>query len=458
MAAIADEPAPRGAFAASTRTGRRSPLAVLVDAWRVATTPGRPMLMRAQALAFVLVAAVAVASLGTRGRGRGREPADARRHAPAGTERTAEPQPGTQPAAVDAADDPRRRRPRRTTPARSRPRHPKARTAPAAHRRHARRPPVTTMRTRPQSRARPSSPERPSNPARPSSPATTRRARARARGQAQARVPATTAPTTTDWHPASSSRLGGVIVVIGAVEARAAEGQGMAAIPAGLASGIALAAAGAGARVEVVTRLGEDGAGDALLLAFAAAQVGHVATLRDAAHATPIVRAADEPIDPDAADEADVASSVDGPRMHPAGPSSRPPTWRSPCATCPTTGSSSWSTRPRPGSSARSWRPLTGPAPISWSSPRRTARLPDGLPDGSVLLAADPDADAVASIVGRYAAAVDGGDDPADAFRTTLGAVAADRLEPELALGRSLGGGGGDERLDELRVHRCARC
>lgn len=66
MAALADEPAPRGAFAATTGGhGRRSIIAVVVDAWRVATTPGRPFVMRARALAFVLVVALAIGSLGT---------------------------------------------------------------------------------------------------------------------------------------------------------------------------------------------------------------------------------------------------------------------------------------------------------------------------------------------------------------------------------------------------------
>jgi hypothetical protein len=65
MAALADEPAPRGAFAATAGHGRRSIVAVVVDAWRVATTPGRPFVMRAQALAFVLVVALAIGSLGT---------------------------------------------------------------------------------------------------------------------------------------------------------------------------------------------------------------------------------------------------------------------------------------------------------------------------------------------------------------------------------------------------------
>lgn len=88
-----------------------------------------------------------------------------------------------------------------------------------------------------------------------------------------------------------------MIVVIGAVVARR---NGTDIVPGGLASEIALAAAAAGARVEVVARIGDDPPGDAVLLAFAAAGVGHVATLRDAARTTPVtLDDDDEPIDPD---------------------------------------------------------------------------------------------------------------------------------------------------------------
>jgi hypothetical protein len=49
----------------------------------------------------------------------------------------------------------------------------------------------------------------------------------------------------------------------------------------GLAAGVAATAATAGSRVELVGRVGEDRAGDALLLALARAGVGHAAMLRD---------------------------------------------------------------------------------------------------------------------------------------------------------------------------------
>ena len=90
-----------------------------------------------------------------------------------------------------------------------------------------------------------------------------------------------------------------MIVVIGAVHA---SGSGEVA-PAGLAAGIALAAAAAARAVELVARIGDDPAGDAVLLAFAAAGIGHVATLRDPARRRPPVEADDEPMDRSTVDD-----------------------------------------------------------------------------------------------------------------------------------------------------------
>jgi hypothetical protein len=55
----------------------------------------------------------------------------------------------------------------------------------------------------------------------------------------------------------------------------------------GLSAAIAIAAARAGAAVQVVGRVGEDAAGDQVLLALAAAGVGHVAVLREPGRPTP---------------------------------------------------------------------------------------------------------------------------------------------------------------------------
>ncbi|MEJ7697521.1 MAG: hypothetical protein WKF78_13100 [Candidatus Limnocylindrales bacterium] len=49
---------------------------------------------------------------------------------------------------------------------------------------------------------------------------------------------------------------------------------------------VAVAAVRGGARVELISKIGDDAIGDELSLALAGAGIGHVATLRDAAHAT----------------------------------------------------------------------------------------------------------------------------------------------------------------------------
>ncbi|MEY4389294.1 MAG: pfkB family carbohydrate kinase [Chloroflexota bacterium] len=71
-----------------------------------------------------------------------------------------------------------------------------------------------------------------------------------------------------------------MIVVIGSPSATAGRA-------AGLAADVARAIAGTGARVEIVGRVGDDAAGEELLLDLSRAGVGHVAVLRDPAHPTP---------------------------------------------------------------------------------------------------------------------------------------------------------------------------
>jgi hypothetical protein len=90
-----------------------------------------------------------------------------------------------------------------------------------------------------------------------------------------------------------------MIVVVGrpAILAHSAPGprDDAAARPAGLVAGIAVAAATAGARVEVVGTIGDDEDGDALTVALSRAGVGHAALLRDPVAQTP---RAGEPSEP----------------------------------------------------------------------------------------------------------------------------------------------------------------
>jgi sugar/nucleoside kinase (ribokinase family) len=89
---------------------------------------------------------------------------------------------------------------------------------------------------------------------------------------------------------------------------------------AGLATGIARAAASAGSEVQVVGKVGEDPGGDAILLDLAAGDVGHVAILRDPSRPTPATGPAsvDEPAfddddgNPPTADDGERISNVSG--------------------------------------------------------------------------------------------------------------------------------------------------
>ena len=66
----------------------------------------------------------------------------------------------------------------------------------------------------------------------------------------------------------------------------------------GLAAGVARAAAAAGAEVQLVGKVGEDPAGDAVLISLARGGVGHLALLRDAGSATPMLRPDPTEVDP----------------------------------------------------------------------------------------------------------------------------------------------------------------
>jgi hypothetical protein len=80
-----------------------------------------------------------------------------------------------------------------------------------------------------------------------------------------------------------------MIVVIGSPVVTPTEGPDRAG---GLGPGIARAAARAGAAVQLVGKVGDDADGDSTLIALAQAGIGHVAVLRDPAHATPALGAA----------------------------------------------------------------------------------------------------------------------------------------------------------------------
>lgn len=221
-----------------------------------------------------------------------------------------------------------------------------------------------------------------------------------------------------------------MIVVIGSPIGRLVEGT---VVAGGMASRVALAAAGSGRAVQLVGRTGDDAIADGVVLDLARGGVGHVALLRDPARATPLEARPDH-------EEADAAAPRDGDEAA-AEPGARP------------TGETRRvepDTAPGPALEAADvdlglryltdFRVVVLAEPsdpqtiaivadaVRWADARLVVVLwagegmPDGLPDDAVVLEAptdDPDG-AFATLVGTFASAVDGGTDPGPAFRASI--------------------------------------
>lgn len=221
-----------------------------------------------------------------------------------------------------------------------------------------------------------------------------------------------------------------MIVVVGTSGWRASEPSA----PAGRACGIALSAARAGARVQLVGRIGDDANGDALLIALARDGVGHAAMLRDPARATPIMEPApseDEPV-PDA-----------------PGPAAREPVMAPGAAPAP-------APRLEPEDVSLGLRYLAGfdvvvatddvppevlPVIVEAATyggahlvmlTAPDSEAPAATPDGSTVLAVPAEADdgAFAALVGTYAAAIDAGVAPAVAFAGAAAGVGWEATQP----------------------------
>jgi sugar/nucleoside kinase (ribokinase family) len=214
-----------------------------------------------------------------------------------------------------------------------------------------------------------------------------------------------------------------VIVVVGSPLVGLAE-AGLRA--AGIASGIARAAAAAGAEVQVVGKVGEDPGGEAVLLDLAAGKVGHVAILRDPSRATPATgpAAADDPaFDDDAGDPA--APAAPDTMIVAAGLSLEPADIELALRYLPdyrvlVVADSLAEPSLRVALAAASWNGaalvVIVPAGSKQSTAGGDATVIEAPPD-------DPD-DAFAGIIGAYAAAIDRGEEPAEAFASassTLG-------------------------------------
>jgi hypothetical protein len=227
-----------------------------------------------------------------------------------------------------------------------------------------------------------------------------------------------------------------VIVVIGSPIGRLDDGM---VVAAGMTSRVALAAAAAGRAVQLVGKTGDDPTADSVVLDLARGGVGHVALLRDPARATPLEA-------PPADEDAD--AQLDGDGDDEAG-TPEPPAW------------------------ARALGMIDGPAleaadvdlglryltdfgvvvvadPVApeivavvadaarWGGARMILvvaageRPPDDLPEDVVVLAApddDPDG-AFATLVGTFAAALDEGTDPVEAFRASIASDGWTGAEP----------------------------
>ena len=212
-----------------------------------------------------------------------------------------------------------------------------------------------------------------------------------------------------------------MIVVVGNLVWRPAEPAG----PDGSAARIALAAAGRGARVEIVGRAGDDPTGDALLLALATAGVGHVAVLRDPARPTAVVAS---PVAPDSpADEDGAVGELGADAPVPATPVvvSAGPVLEPADVALGLRYLAEFDVLVIVGDVPRDAVPVAVEA-AGYAGARLVlvvqpgTAAPDDLPPEATVLAA-PDADpdgAFAALVGAYAAALDAGEAPAAAFAT----------------------------------------
>ena len=190
----------------------------------------------------------------------------------------------------------------------------------------------------------------------------------------------------------------------------------------GLAVDIAAAAVARGATVELVGKVGEDGAGDAVVVALGRMGVGHAALLRDPAHSTPVLTVA--------APAVPAASDVDGPEIE--------------ADAAPTRRILPEDPADRPGLDAADvelglrYLPQAGvivvadPLPeaatatvvdgAAFGSARLVLLVPEGavvpsVPAGATVLGAPADDDgSFGWLVGAFAAALDSGSEPATAF------------------------------------------
>jgi sugar/nucleoside kinase (ribokinase family) len=226
-----------------------------------------------------------------------------------------------------------------------------------------------------------------------------------------------------------------VIVVIGLPAwASNPDGEGNAA---GTAVDVVAAARTAGATVELAGKVGDDGAGDAVVVALGRLGIGHAALLRDPARPTPVVVAAEEAGDEgrdavgDAGAETVPAAAGRPARLLPEDPSERPGLEAGDvelalryldAASVIVLAESLGAAAVEAAAGAASF---AGAKLVVLVAPGSTA---PAAPDAIVLEAPAEDDGSFGRLVGAFAARLDGGADPSAAFRQALGSSGWERV------------------------------
>jgi hypothetical protein len=214
-----------------------------------------------------------------------------------------------------------------------------------------------------------------------------------------------------------------VIVVIGSPSGRLDDDVLLAG---GIASRVALAAAGLGRTVQLVGVIGEDPTADGVILDLARGGVGHVALLRDPGRATPLV-----PVSPD---EVDDEASPDDPSPDEPDPAGSVPVAASPDPALEAADVELGLRYLTDFAVVVLAEPVDGEtvavvaAAARWCEARMILvvqagqAVPDGLPSDVVVFESPPDDPdgAFADLVGAFAAALDEGTDPGVAFRSSI--------------------------------------
>jgi hypothetical protein len=230
-------------------------------------------------------------------------------------------------------------------------------------------------------------------------------------------------PDPADGECRAPRTLAHVIVVIGSPAGRIEDGRIVAGGP---AARVAIAAAGGGRQVQLVGRLGDDPTADAILFDLARAGVGHVALLRDPSRPTPLEPA---PIADDVAE-----GEEDGDGAEPGPPEAAEPTTVLPLEAADVELGLRYLTDYGVIVVADPAGPdVVGVAvdAARWATARLVivveagATATEAIPADATVIeapAADPDG-AFAALVGRFAASLDAGSDPGDAFSGSLAAA-----------------------------------